>query len=85
MFRSGNIEHPEDRFYNASIEVMPVLLDSEAADWNVTSTGHVMVGSFDQLGVAEGAVHERIGRVKELRIRVLGETDNWVVLSEVGG
>lgn len=89
MFRSGNIEHPEDRFYNATIEVFPVqpVVDTDALgmEFNTTSDGYVIVGSFDQLGVAEGTPSTRIGKVKELRIRVQVEAENWVILNEVSG
>lgn len=85
MFRSGNIEHPEDRFYNATVEVMPVqpLEMDGSMEFNTTSDGYVIVGGFDQLGVAEASVSPRIGKVKELRLRVLSEAENWVILNEV--
>lgn len=86
MFRSGNIEHPEDRFYNATVEVIPVQpLDvlEGSMDFNTTSEGYVIVGNFDQLGVAEGSINPRIGKIKELRVRVLSEAENWVILNEV--
>lgn len=85
MFRSGNIEHPEDRFYNATVEVMPVqpLEMDGSMEFNTTSDGYVIVGGFDQLGVAEASLSPRIGKVKELRLRVLSEAENWVILNEV--
>lgn len=88
MFRSGNIEHPEDRFYNATIELLPVQpLEPDSSgmstELNTTSDGYVIVGSFDQLGVAEGSPSARIGKVNELRIRVQVEAENWVILNEV--
>lgn len=85
VFRSGNIEHPEDRFYNATVEVMPVqpLEAVGSREFNTTSEGYVIVGSFDQLGVAEGSINAQIGQVNELRIRVQSDAENWVILNEV--
>lgn len=90
MFRSGNIEHPEDRFSNTTIEVLPVqpldvINDGSMPAYNTTTDGYVIVGGFDQLGVAEGTINGKVGKVKELRLRVQGEAENWVILNEVSG
>lgn len=101
MFRSGNIEHPEDRFHNTTIEVLPVdtgggggVLGTAAnesgtglgsPELNATTDGYVTVGAFDQLGVAEGSIPVRVGNIREMRLRVLGEAENWVILNEVSG
>lgn len=94
MFRSGNIEHPEDRFSNTTVEVLPfdaVPGDSSGSaaaggnsqEFNITSDGYVIVGAFDQLGVAEGSIASKLGKIQEIRLRVQGEAENWVILNEV--
>lgn len=40
-------------------------------------------GKFDSLGLAEGPVPRILGGIKELRLTVHSETDNWAILSEV--
>lgn len=86
MFRSGNIEHPEDRFYNTTVEVLPTnprLFEGGGMDYNVTSDGYAIVGSFDAMGIAESTINSKIGSLKEIRLRVQAETENWVILNEV--
>lgn len=62
--------------------VQPLEMDG-SMEFNTTSDGYVIVGGFDQLGVAEASLSPRIGKVKELRLRVLSEAENWVILNEV--
>jgi hypothetical protein len=46
LFRSGNAEHPSDRFYNTSVEVLPVSshTSSSRIDYNATNDGFVIIG-----------------------------------------
>lgn len=48
LFRSGNAEHPSDRFYNTSVEVLPEssLAGSSKIDYNATSDGYVIIGLY---------------------------------------
>lgn len=41
------------------------------------------MGGFDEFGIADGTVDSKIGNVKEVRLRVHSETENWAILSEV--
>lgn len=46
LFRSGNPEHPSDRFYNTTVEVlseMSPLLDRNSND--VTEDGYIIIGN----------------------------------------
>lgn len=86
LFRSGNHEHPSDKFYNTTVEVLPDQLNEESMIWqqyNTTTDGFLIVGSFNGFGVAEGNVDNRIGKLRELRLHVHSESENWVILSEV--
>lgn len=40
-------------------------------------------GKFDVLGVAEGTVDRRLGKVAVLRLTIHSESENWAILSEV--
>lgn len=71
------MERPNDRFFNTTVEALPV----NVATSNATNNGYVVVGEFDSNGLAEGQV--RLGLVKALRLRVHSDSDNWVILSEV--
>ncbi|KAJ8877752.1 hypothetical protein PR048_022207 [Dryococelus australis] len=85
LFRSGNAEHPSDRFYNTTVEVMS---DSSQAnlsknDFNTTSDGFFVVGKFDSLGVAEGFIDSKLNPVRGIRLNVHSDSENWAILSEV--
>lgn len=86
LFRSGNHEHPSDKFYNTTVEVLPDQLNEESIVWqqyNTTTDGYLIIGSFNAFGIAEGSVDNRIGKLRELRLHVHTESENWVILSEV--
>ncbi|TMW47266.1 hypothetical protein DOY81_007655 [Sarcophaga bullata] len=87
LFRSGNSEHPSDRFYNTTIEILPADTLSESSPvwsfYNSTTDGYLIVGSFDSMGVAEGSIDSKIGAIKEIRLHVHGDSENWALLSEI--
>lgn len=86
-FRSGNSEHPSDRFYNTTVEILPTgtLSDGSSVwnNYNTTADGFLVMGSFDARGLAEGIIDPNIGAIKELRLHVHGDSENWVLLSEI--
>lgn len=85
LFRSGNHEHPSDKFYNTTVEVLPDQLNEESIVWqqyNTTTDGYLIVGSFNSFGIAEGNLDNRIGKLRELRLHVHSESENWLILSE---
>ncbi|CAH0545701.1 unnamed protein product [Brassicogethes aeneus] len=85
-FKSGNAEHPSDKFYNATVEVLPIdttLYNSNGNSLNFTTDGYIVVGKFDGAGVASGVPDDTIGKVHSLRLHVHSESDNWAILSEI--
>lgn len=88
LFRSGNVEHPSDRLYNTTVEVLPTQTLSNLPDYQkgklkVTEDSYIIVGDFDDMGVAEGTIDETFGEIKTLRLSVHVESDNWAILSEI--
>ncbi|XP_030836273.1 alpha-1,3-mannosyl-glycoprotein 4-beta-N-acetylglucosaminyltransferase A [Strongylocentrotus purpuratus] len=92
-FISSNTENPGDKFYNTSVEVLPsyhqekkegILEADNAAELNLkrTEDGFIQVGKFED-GRAIGNIESKIGAVQEIRLRVLSEAKNWVILSEI--
>ncbi|XP_015602515.1 alpha-1,3-mannosyl-glycoprotein 4-beta-N-acetylglucosaminyltransferase B [Cephus cinctus] len=84
LFRSGNAEHPSDRFYNTTVEVMPEnqrYVNKNSV--NVTEDGYVIIGRFDAMGIAQGTVDRKYGKISVLRLTVHSESDNWAILSEI--
>lgn len=86
LFRSGNFEQPSDRFYNTTIEVLPVNLSEDSQVWstfNTTNDGYLVIGAFNDFGIAEGVIDSKIGELKELRLHVYSDSQNWVILREI--
>uniref|UniRef100_A0A182WM84 Alpha-1,3-mannosyl-glycoprotein 4-beta-N-acetylglucosaminyltransferase A n=1 Tax=Anopheles minimus TaxID=112268 RepID=A0A182WM84_9DIPT len=87
LFRSGNFEQPSDRFYNTTVEVLPASGNgsaiSAALPFNVTKDGFLVVGSFNNYGIADGVIDPKIGKLKELRLHVNSDSQNWVILREI--
>ncbi|XP_068631065.1 alpha-1,3-mannosyl-glycoprotein 4-beta-N-acetylglucosaminyltransferase A-like isoform X2 [Battus philenor] len=71
-FRSGNVDHTSDKFYDTVVEVVP------AGTNNFT-----VVGSFDEFGLADGEISKEAGPFAALRLRVKSDSFYWVILSEI--
>ena len=92
MFRSGNIDHMDDRLYDATVEVLPAEPPSgpvDLPDLSLDSTlrqpkedGYYIVGLFDDKGFVESAVPDSLGKIDVLRIHFHSKSENWVILSE---
>ncbi|KAF0040284.1 hypothetical protein F2P81_008519 [Scophthalmus maximus] len=93
FFRSGNIEHPGDKLFNTSVEVLPfdnIQAEKEALTdgrektpkYHRTEDGFIRIGTF-QNGVAEGEVDPTFGPLEAMRLSVVTDCPVWVILSEV--
>ncbi len=91
LFRSGNPEHPDDKFMNTSVEVKfggdstggpPVADKIAGASWPRTSDGFFMVAAFSPAGTAEVTLNST-GVVECIRAVVRTESENWVILNEI--
>lgn len=87
LLRSGNVEHPNDKFYNTSVEVLPVsnasLISKGGVTYPLTPDGYYVVGKFNEAGVAQDSIDAAFGPISFLRLRVQSESENWVILSEI--
>lgn len=41
------------------------------------------LGKFDALGIAQGTIDPKLGKISILRLTVHSESENWAILSEV--
>ncbi|XP_068134192.1 alpha-1,3-mannosyl-glycoprotein 4-beta-N-acetylglucosaminyltransferase B isoform X1 [Hyperolius riggenbachi] len=93
FFRSGNIEHPEDKLYNTTVEILPfdsLQSDKEAlhegrakpSKYHRTPDGYFQIGSFNK-GIAEGEVDPSFGPLEALRLSIQTDSPVWVILSEI--
>lgn len=51
--------------------------------YNSTGDGFLVVGNFNDIGIAAGMIDANLGQIKEMRLNVLKDSENWVILSEV--
>uniref|UniRef100_A0A671UDB1 Alpha-1,3-mannosyl-glycoprotein 4-beta-N-acetylglucosaminyltransferase B n=1 Tax=Sparus aurata TaxID=8175 RepID=A0A671UDB1_SPAAU len=83
FFRSGNIEHPGDKLFNTSVEVLPFDGREKTPKYHRTEDGFIRIGTF-QHGIAEGEVDPTFGPLEAMRLSVMTDSPVWVILSEVG-
>uniref|UniRef100_A0A6M2DW15 Putative alpha-13-mannosyl-glycoprotein 4-beta-n-acetylglucosaminyltransferase b n=1 Tax=Xenopsylla cheopis TaxID=163159 RepID=A0A6M2DW15_XENCH len=88
LFRSGNAEHPSDRFYNTTIEILPAsaakLISDVSPRTNTTNDGYLPIGKFDSTGLAYGTLDDPdYGKIAAIRLKVHGDSENWAILSEI--
>jgi len=94
IFRSGNPEHPGDKFYNTSVQVLSSSHHSKSAtedsqkevtEFPVTEDLFYVINHFSHdSGVAEGTPPAWLGPVDVLRLYVQYPSSSWAILNEVG-
>ncbi|XP_062991469.1 alpha-1,3-mannosyl-glycoprotein 4-beta-N-acetylglucosaminyltransferase-like protein MGAT4D [Elgaria multicarinata webbii] len=89
FFRSGNQEHPGDKLFNTTVEVLPKdEIDLQSAGGNAqnlnirTQDGYFQIGAFEN-GIADGTISPFLGRIQALRLTIQSSSPMWVLLSEV--
>uniref|UniRef100_A0A674AVZ3 Alpha-1,3-mannosyl-glycoprotein 4-beta-N-acetylglucosaminyltransferase B n=1 Tax=Salmo trutta TaxID=8032 RepID=A0A674AVZ3_SALTR len=78
FFRSGNIEHPGDKLFNTSVEVLPF----DLYWFDILILSLCPLGVFHN-GIAEGEVDPTFGPLEALRLSVITDCPVWVILSEI--
>ncbi|XP_010175492.1 alpha-1,3-mannosyl-glycoprotein 4-beta-N-acetylglucosaminyltransferase B [Antrostomus carolinensis] len=90
FFRSGNVEHPGDKLFNTTVEVLTAdeMLRKELIDngskfnYLATEDGYLKIGAFEN-GIAEGSIDKSIGKIQAIRLSVNSDSPVWAILSEV--
>ncbi|KAK3597450.1 hypothetical protein CHS0354_041863 [Potamilus streckersoni] len=84
LFRSGSMQHPDDKFLNTTVEILPefVFSDTNETVANKKAT-YVAVGEFNKAGVAKGDIDPLYGKIQSIRLRVLQNSQSWVLLNEI--
>ncbi|GAB6031752.1 hypothetical protein CHUAL_010165 [Chamberlinius hualienensis] len=86
LFRSGNVEHPNDKFYNTSVEA---LLTNDISSSKLSSIyppaqdGYYTLGRFNEAGMAHENISAALGPIQIIRLKVQSESESWVILSEI--
>ncbi|CAK1553951.1 unnamed protein product [Leptosia nina] len=71
-FRSGNGQHPNDKIKDTVVEI-----------YTHTTKTFVVVDSFDEFGLADGAIKRDYFPIEGIRLRVIKDIPHWIVLSEI--
>uniref|UniRef100_A0A8D0F217 MGAT4 family member D n=1 Tax=Strix occidentalis caurina TaxID=311401 RepID=A0A8D0F217_STROC len=83
LFRSGNMEHPGDKLFNTTVEVLPADVSlSFPTVIHTTKDGYLKIGAFEN-GIAEGSINQSIGKIQAIRLSVNSDSPVWAILSEV--
>ncbi|XP_071411810.1 alpha-1,3-mannosyl-glycoprotein 4-beta-N-acetylglucosaminyltransferase-like protein MGAT4D isoform X2 [Pithys albifrons albifrons] len=90
FFRSGNMEHPGDKLFNTTVEVLPAdemqrkqpVDNGNKFNYPATKDGYLKIGAFEN-GIAEGSISQSIGRIQAIRLSINSDSSVWAVLSEV--
>ncbi|NWX96464.1 MGT4B acetylglucosaminyltransferase, partial [Nothoprocta ornata] len=90
LFRSGNMEHPGDKLFNTTVEVLPAdemvrkaLLDRGSAfNYPATKDGYLKIGTFEN-GISEGSISLSVGKIEAIRLSINSDSPVWAILSEV--
>ncbi|XP_063776447.1 alpha-1,3-mannosyl-glycoprotein 4-beta-N-acetylglucosaminyltransferase-like protein MGAT4D isoform X1 [Pseudophryne corroboree] len=83
LFRSGNIEHPGDKLFNATVQILPLeKVNSVPQGSQIDEDGFIQIGKFVN-GIAEGEIGSSFGKIKAIRIKILKESPVWALLSEI--
>jgi len=91
-FRSGNAEHPDDMFYNTSVEIAftdgvegaNFVAESGTAvsSYPKTDDGYFVVAWFSPSGAVHASLNTT-GTVSSLRLVVHSESTTWAILNEI--
>uniref|UniRef100_A0A8D0L5K2 MGAT4 family member D n=1 Tax=Sphenodon punctatus TaxID=8508 RepID=A0A8D0L5K2_SPHPU len=90
LFRSGNVEHPGDKLFNTTVEVLPsdeTVLNFSTGNgsklnYQITKDGYIKIGAFKN-GVVEEVIDPSIGKIQAIRLSIHSPSPVWVLLSEI--
>jgi alpha-1,3-mannosylglycoprotein beta-1,4-N-acetylglucosaminyltransferase A/B len=83
-FKSGNPEHPGDKFFNTTVDLQPYVQPKEKLNYVKDNDGFYTVAKFSHdTGIAEASVDKALGPISNVRLKVHSKSDAWVILNEV--
>ncbi|CAF3768776.1 unnamed protein product [Adineta steineri] len=83
-FKSGNPEHPGDKFFNTTVDLQPYVQPKQKLNYIKDSDGYFTVANFSHdTGIAEAFVDKVLGPISNVRLKVHSKSDAWVILNEI--
>ncbi|XP_027197770.1 alpha-1,3-mannosyl-glycoprotein 4-beta-N-acetylglucosaminyltransferase A-like [Dermatophagoides pteronyssinus] len=82
LINSGNIEHPLDILYNATLQIKPHVHNNTFK--NIDKDGFINLASFDPAkGSIDIQIPKKLNPIVELRVRIDEDSINWVIVNEI--
>ncbi|CAD5123099.1 DgyrCDS11473 [Dimorphilus gyrociliatus] len=84
LFRSGNSEHPGDKFFNTTIELLPESgVINPALKYPKTSDNYLIVANFSLGGEASAVLNSGVPKIHTMRLMTHSNGTSWVILNEI--
>merc|ERR1712110_624701 len=70
-FKSGNPEHPGDKFFNTTIDLLPYVQPKDSVPYLKDHDGFYTVANFSHAtGIAEASIDKALGPIANIRLKV---------------
>ncbi len=75
-FKSGNPEHPGDKFFNTTVDLQPYVQPKENVIYPKDNDGFYTVANFShETSVAEAFVDKALGPISNVRLKIHTKSD----------
>ena len=83
-FKSGNPEHPGDKFFNTTVDLLPYVSPGDSTGLTKDIDGFYTVANFShETGIAEAMIDKLLGPISTVRLKVHSKSESWIILNEV--
>ena len=83
-FKSGNPEHPGDKFFNTTVDLQSYVQPKEKVPYPKDNDGFYTIAHFSHdTGIAEAVVDKVLGPISTIRLKVHSKSEAWIILNEV--
>ena len=83
-FKSGNPEHPGDKFFNTTVDLLPYVSPVSKLSYAKDLDGFYTVTNFShETGIAEASIDKDLGPISTVRLKVHSKSESWAILNEV--
>ncbi|KAI9556971.1 hypothetical protein GHT06_016765 [Daphnia sinensis] len=81
---TGHFEYPTNKLTEATVEILLTSSEMEMKNFVVTPDDYLVVGQFNQSGLAEGIIDwHSLGSVQRLRVKLHRDHQEWIIFSEL--
>lgn len=81
---TGHFEYTTNKLSDATVEILLTSSEMETKNFVVTPDDYLVVGQFDQSGLAEGIIDwHSLGTIQRLRVKLHRDHQEWIIFSEL--